>query len=87
MRLAATIFMALVICCVDLTARTRRRISIRDGIWLLRIGDCGLRIGMGMGMGIESGTGIEMPRQDGNPQSTIRNPQSAIRNPQSAITL
>src|SRR5215211_7132458 len=30
---AATIFMALVICCVDLTARTRRRISNREGIY------------------------------------------------------
>ena len=30
---AATIFMALVICCVDLTARMRRRMSISDGIW------------------------------------------------------
>ena len=29
---AATIFMALVICCVDLTARMRRRMSMRDGI-------------------------------------------------------
>src|SRR5882672_12681247 len=29
---AATIFIALVICCVDLTARTRRRISRSDGI-------------------------------------------------------
>ncbi len=27
-----TIFMAFVICCVDLTARTRRRMSISDGI-------------------------------------------------------
>jgi len=32
MREAATIFMALVICCVDLTARIRRRISIKEGI-------------------------------------------------------
>jgi hypothetical protein len=31
-REAATIFMALVICCVDLTARTRRRMSRREGI-------------------------------------------------------
>ena len=29
-----TIFMAFVICCVDLVARTRRRMSIRDGIGL-----------------------------------------------------
>src|SRR5205814_10644205 len=29
---AATIFIALVICCVDLTARMRRRISNRDGM-------------------------------------------------------
>src|SRR5687767_9174294 len=29
---AATIFIALVICCVDLTARFRRRMSKRDGI-------------------------------------------------------
>ena len=29
---AATIFIALVICCVDLTARIRRRMSISDGI-------------------------------------------------------
>ena len=28
----ATIFMAFVICCVDLVARTRRRMSISDGI-------------------------------------------------------
>ncbi len=32
MRLAATIFIALVICCVDLTARIRRRMSIREGM-------------------------------------------------------
>src|SRR5687768_6699692 len=31
-REAAIIFIALVICCVDLTARIRRRRSIRDGI-------------------------------------------------------
>src|ERR1700752_5140566 len=31
---AATIFMAFVICCVFLTARTRRRRSISDGIFL-----------------------------------------------------
>ena len=29
---AETIFMAFVICCVDLTARTRRRMSISDGM-------------------------------------------------------
>src|SRR6187397_2664661 len=29
---AATIFIAFVICCVDLTARTRRRMSISDGM-------------------------------------------------------
>ena len=29
-----TIFMAFVICCVDFTARTRRRMSISDGIVL-----------------------------------------------------
>ena len=31
-REAATIFIALVICCVDLTARIRRRISNKDGM-------------------------------------------------------
>jgi hypothetical protein len=31
-REAAIIFIALVICCVDLTARIRRRRSIRDGM-------------------------------------------------------
>ena len=33
---AATIFIAFVICCVDLTARMRRRMSISDGIVLGR---------------------------------------------------
>src|SRR5215831_2348022 len=33
---AATIFMALVICCVDFTALTRRRMSRRDGMASLR---------------------------------------------------
>src|SRR5215207_6409226 len=36
---AETIFMALVICCVDLTARTRRRMSISEGMGFdLRLG-------------------------------------------------
>src|SRR5258708_16072067 len=33
---AATIFIAFVICCVDFTARMRRRISNSDGIYPLR---------------------------------------------------
>src|SRR5688572_28249114 len=40
-REAAIIFIALVICCVDLTARMRRRRSIRDGMCLAGSGDGG----------------------------------------------
>src|SRR6185436_19607272 len=42
-REAAIIFIALVICCVDFTARMRRRRSMRDGIYLRDSGDRGLR--------------------------------------------
>src|SRR4051794_37487127 len=41
---AATIFMALVICCVDLTARTRRRMSMREGTRLRHLGRRGERL-------------------------------------------
>src|SRR5262249_2468588 len=71
-RAAATIFIALVICRMFLTARTRRLRSCKLGIFelrifQLRIADCGLPA--------DAGFGIE--RYDFF-KSAIRNPQSAI---------
>ena len=37
---AATIFIAFVICCVDFTARMRRRMSMSDGMLPLLLGRC-----------------------------------------------
>jgi hypothetical protein len=57
-----TIFIAFVICCVDFTARTRRRMSISDGMMVVA---CGTK-----NDGTKNTGGAVEPREDSSPAAT-----------------